>query len=285
MVPSAIAGRTIDHAVSVTVWRHGRVTPDHRVTAEETPVALSYNGVTQAVMMATPSDLSDFAVGFTMTEGIAALGEIETLAVSEVDDGIDLQMSLAGAAADRLSRRRRGMAGPVGCGLCGIDSLEQVLRPLPSVPEGRRISAQDIDRAVAALGPHQVINHRTSAVHGAAYVPLAGGDIMLREDVGRHNALDKLAGALVRSGQAAADGLVVVTSRLSVEMVQKAAMMGAPILIAVSAPTTLAVRTADEIGLTLVCVARTDGFEVVTHGWRIEFPSSTEENGDPGDVA
>ncbi|WP_366654069.1 formate dehydrogenase accessory sulfurtransferase FdhD [Fodinicurvata sp. EGI_FJ10296] len=281
--------RATESTIDVAIWRHGRLTRDRRVVAEETPVALSYNGIAHAVMMATPADLEDFAIGFSLTEGIVgAPVEIESLSLCEMDGGLDLQMTVAGDAADRLSQRRRSMAGPVGCGLCGIDSIEQAMRPLPRVPRGRTVPAADIDRAIAALVPHQAMNHRTRAVHGAAHIPLGepldGVGIIVREDVGRHNALDKLVGAMARAGRAAPDGLVVVTSRLSVEMVQKAAMMAAPILIAVSAPTALAIRAAEEIGLTIICVARSDGFEVATHPWRVGFPPSTA-NGAASDVA
>ncbi|KAA2213855.1 formate dehydrogenase accessory sulfurtransferase FdhD [Teichococcus oryzae] len=237
---------------------------------EEVPVSFTYGRASQAVMMATPCDLEDFAYGFSLTEGVIERPEqVTELEVVPRPAGIELRMSLAGDRQDALARRRRHMAGPVGCGLCGLESLEAVLRPLPPVPAGGRIAASEVAAALGALAEGQFLHQATRAVHAAGFWRPEQGLILVREDVGRHNALDKLVGALLRGGIAARDGVVVLTSRVSVEMVQKAAMIGAPILVAVSAPTALATRSAQGCGLTLIARARGQGFEVHSHPARV----------------
>ena len=234
-----------------------------RMLPEETAVALSYNGTTQAVMMATPAALEDFARGFTLTEGIAAPDEIDSITVVETDLGIDLQIWLRPEAEGRLAARRRTMAGPVGCGLCGIDSLEEAVRRLPPVTASAlRLTPAQVFAAVSALPAQQPLHDATRAVHAAAFWTPAVGMVTSREDVGRHNALDKLQGALLRGGRRASDGVILMTSRVSVELVQKAVVMGGSVLAAISAPTSLAVSEASRAGLTLACVVRHDGFEV-----------------------
>ena len=242
-----------------------------RSIPQETPVALVYDGTTYAVMMASPSDLEDFAVGFSLAEGIvAAPGEIESIEVAPQDNGIELRMWLAAHRRRDLAERRRRMAGPTGCGLCGVESLEAALPPCPRVAaSGPTVMPEDIAAALASLEPAQALNRRTRAVHGAGFWTKARGLVALAEDVGRHNALDKLVGALRRAQVDAADGIVLLTSRVSVEMVQKAAMAGAPVVVAVSAPTALALKTADAANITLIAVARADGFEVFTHPYRV----------------
>ncbi len=260
--------------VGTLAWQKGRLSTDNRAVPEETPVAFTYDGSTHAVMMATPDALEDFAVGFTLTEGIVgSIDEIEALEIIEEDAGIELRMRLAGPPSSALAARRRFLAGPVGCGLCGIESLAEVMRPLPEVAGGPSVSPSAIFEALAAIREGQAIHGETRAVHAAAFWRQDGGLIAVREDVGRHNALDKLAGALARQSLRPDDGLVLVTSRLSVELVQKAAMIGAPVLVAVSAPTALAIRTADAAGITIVAVARHDGFEVFSHVERIDRES------------
>ncbi|WP_145106507.1 formate dehydrogenase accessory sulfurtransferase FdhD [Cereibacter sediminicola] len=247
----------------------GRAEPGARCLPEEVAVALSFNGTTQAVMMASPADLEDFATGFALTEGFARPEEIESITPVETPRGIDLQIWLMAEAEARLAARRRRMAGPVGCGLCGIDSLEEALRPPTFVTGSVRLGARDCLSAVGGLVDHQPLHDATRAVHAAGFWMPGQGLVTVREDVGRHNALDKLAGALLRQGVATGRGAVVLTSRVSIDMVQKCARLGAPVLIAVSAPTAHAVRMADEAGLTLVAMARGDRCEVFTHPERI----------------
>jgi FdhD protein len=263
--------RTVDRQV----WRDSGLGKDNldegtRIIPEETAIALTYNGGTYAVMMGTPRDLHDFAVGFSLSEGIVhSADEIVSLDVVDLDDGIELRMWLAQSKADRLNERRRHIAGPTGCGLCGIDSIAEAIRPAAIVAQGRSFSPQQIMAAVQSLAPLQQINIETRAVHAAAFWMPGRGIVALREDVGRHNALDKLAGALARDKIAASEGMVLLTSRVSVEMVQKTAAMGAPLMVAVSAPTALAVRMAEASGITLAAIARADGFEIFTHPSRI----------------
>jgi FdhD protein len=252
-------------------WRGNRLAPGERAIPEETAVALTYNGTSYAVMMATPQDLKDFAIGFSVTEGIiGAPDEIEILQIIEQDIGVELRMRLAEPRAKAFHDRRRYLAGPTGCGLCGIETLDEAMRgPMP-VSSDIRYSPQVIMQALHALEARQTLNGETHAVHGAAFYLPGRGLVAVREDVGRHNALDKLAGALVQESVSCARGFGLVTSRLSIEMIQKAAAIRIPVLVAVSAPTALAVRTAQAAGMTLIAVARSDGFEIFTHPQRIK---------------
>ena len=257
------------HRVPRQAWRNGSSSTGKRILAEEVPVAFSYDGATHAVLMATPDDLGDFALGFSYTEGIiTASAEIAELAVISIADGIVLRMWLTGDRSDAFAARRRRFVGPAGCGMCGLESLAEANRTIPVARYELRVSRQDIAEAVAALPARQRLNKQTRAVHAAAFWR-PDQSLVLREDVGRHNALDKLAGALLRTGSAAAEGVIVISSRISIELVQKAGMMGAAIIVGVSAPTALAVRIANATGLTLVGIARDDGFEVFTHPKRI----------------
>jgi FdhD protein len=266
------------HSAKRQVWRDGKLGEGTRLIPEETAIALTYNGGTYAVMMGTPQNLRDFAIGFSLSEGIVqSPDEIDSLDVVELDDGIELRMWLASSKAELLSERRRHIAGPTGCGICGIDSIAEAVRPAAVVTKGRSFSPREIMTAMASVGPLQAINIETRAVHAAAFWMPARGIVALREDVGRHNALDKLAGALAEGKTATADGMVLLTSRVSVEMVQKTAAMGAPLMVAVSAPTALAIRMADAAGITLVAVARADGFEVFTHPERIQVVVEAKE--------
>jgi FdhD protein len=252
-------------------WRDGALSAGERVVPEETAVAFTYNRITQAVMMATPADLEDFAFGFSLTEGIvAAPEEIEELRIVPTAHGIELRMDIASRAGEVFIARRRAAAGPTGCGLCGIDSLEQAMRAPKRVTGTGTFPPGSIMASLATLPAHQKLNRETRAVHAAAYWEPGLGLVALREDVGRHNALDKLVGALARASMRAGQGLVVLTSRLSVELVQKAAAMNAPVLVGVSAPTALALRSAEAANITLIGIARDDGFEIFTHAERIE---------------
>jgi FdhD protein len=266
--------RTVDRRV----WRDGGFGRGVRTIPEETALALTYNGGTYAVMMGTPQDLHDFAVGFSLSEGIVqSPDEIVSLDVVDLDNGVELRMWLSQSHAERLNERRRHIAGPTGCGLCGIDSIAEAIRPASIVTQGRSFSPEQIAAAMQSIAPLQQINIETRAVHAAAFWVPGHGIVALREDVGRHNALDKLAGALARDRIPASDGMVLLTSRVSVEMVQKTAAMGASVMVAVSAPTALAVRMADAAGITLAAIARADGFEIFTHPGRIT--SATESLG------
>lgn len=252
------------HRVVRRVCRNGATRTDERLLAEEVAVAFSYDGQAHAVLMATPDNLEDFAVGFSITEGIVSTpAEISELSVIGTADGVVLRMWLTGSRSDALAARRRRFVGPAGCGMCGLESLAEANRALPVAHRGLQVSTQDIQESVAALPGSQTLNARTRSVHAAAFWQ-RGYDLVVREDVGRHNALDKLAGALLREGRSAADGIVVLSSRISIELVQKAAMIGAAVVVGISAPTALAVRAAEAAGISLVGIARDDGFEIFT---------------------
>jgi len=251
-------------------WQAGRAEDGVRELPEETAVALVHDATTTAVMMATPADLEDFGLGFSLTEGIVtAPDEIGGLETVECEAGLEVRMWLRRDAAVQLAARRRRLAGPSGCGLCGVDSLAEAVRPPHRVGDGLRVGGSALLEAMNALAVAQPLGSRTRATHAAGWWTPAEGLTLVREDVGRHNALDKLVGALARAHPVRGDGVVLITSRVSVEMVQKAAVAGAQILAAVSAPTTLAVRMAKSAGMTLVAVAREDGFEVFTGRERV----------------
>lgn len=243
----------------------------NRMVPEETPVAFSFAGTTHAVMMASPADFDDFALGFSLTEGIvAAPDEIEAIEVEDLGAGIDIQIRLKDKANTRFQARRRRLAGPVGCGLCGIESIEEAMRSVDAVGASKlTLEADDIVRSVKLLSKVQPLHTETGAVHAAGFYIPGKGIVMAREDVGRHNALDKLAGALAKAGIDGASGAVVVTSRVSVEMVQKTAAIGSAFIIAVSAPTALAIRSAEAAGMTLVALVRGEDFDVFTHPDRV----------------
>ncbi|PST17243.1 formate dehydrogenase accessory sulfurtransferase FdhD [Mesorhizobium plurifarium] len=257
--------------VPETARRGGILVAQSRVVPEETPVAFTYGGSTHAVMMATPADLEDFAIGFSLTEGIITGPEqVDDIEIVVEEKGIDLQIRLKDEQNEALRLRRRHMAGPVGCGLCGIESIDEAVRPTPDVSGSPlRLSEKDIVDAVGLLNGQQPLHFETRAVHGAAFYVPGRGLIAVREDVGRHNALDKLTGAAACAGFKGAQGAVVVTSRVSVEMVQKTAIAGSPVIIAISAPTALAIRTAEEAGMTVIALVRGDEFEIFTHAKRI----------------
>ncbi|MEP6839468.1 MAG: formate dehydrogenase accessory sulfurtransferase FdhD [Bradyrhizobium sp.] len=238
---------------------------------QEAPVAVVCNASTIAVMMASPADLEDFAIGFALTEGmIRDLSELDDLEIVPHPSGYEARLWLTGPAGASVAARQRAMIGPVGCGLCGIDSLAKVDRPLPHLPVGSvRLTIAEACQAVILLRDHQPEHDRTRACHAAGFLLPDRGIILAREDVGRHNALDKLAGALARDGVDLATGAIVLTSRVSTEMVQKAVSIGATVVIAVSAATDYAVRIATEANLTLVTRARGGRAEILAAPHRV----------------
>lgn len=249
-------------------WSWGEAAP----SPEEVPVAIVIDGMSQAVLMATPRDLRDFALGFALTEGlIATPADVEGFDEAEVEtDGFparEARLWLRPGLGAGLAARRRSLLGPVGCGLCGVDSIAAALPAVVPVASDWTMPPADVARALEALAQGQVLRARTPAIHGAAFWD--GSHALTREDVGRHNALDKLAGALAGQGIAGGQGAIVMSSRLSVDLVQKAARIGAPILIGASAPTGLARQWAERAGITLIARARGASFDLHTHPRRI----------------
>lgn len=235
-----------------------------REIADELPVAMVFNGSSAAVMLATPADIEDFALGFALTEGfVSNANEVAEFEQVAHPDGIEARFWLSADRSQALARRRRASVGPIGCGLCGIDSLEQANRTLPSIPASDvQFSYDEINGATEALRCMQPLHDRCRAAHAAGFLLSGRGLILAREDVGRHNALDKLIGALVRNGVDPATGAIVMTSRVSLELVQKCAMVKCPMLIAVSAPTAHAIRQAETTGLTVAAFAKGEGFDL-----------------------
>jgi len=243
--------------VTVRRWRDGKTETAQDEVAEEAAVAFSYNGVAHVVMLATPADLEDLATGFTLSEAVVTRGdEIRSVEVVSANDALEVRINIATGRFSELLTRRRNLAARSGCGLCGSETVEQAIRQPAPITRGVTVTIGDLHRALADLRSRQPINARTGSVHAAAWVLPGSGIQIVREDVGRHNALDKVIGALVRTGADFASGYLIVTSRASYEMVQKAAIVGVSFLAAVSAPTALAVRLAERSGLTLVGFAR-----------------------------
>jgi FdhD protein len=254
---------------SATQWRVGAGSETiARATPQEVAVGLSFDGRPHTVLMATPDDVADLARGFTVTEAVARAQDILDVEVTETDLGILADIKLKPGAIQRKARPRT-LEGRSSCGLCGVQRLADAVRPLPRLESGAQVSHQAIQRAVDALGEVQALGRLTRATHAAAFADAEGALALIREDVGRHNALDKLAGAMAREGRDASGGFVLVTSRCSFEMVEKTVRMGCSILVAVSAPTDLAIRRAEEAGLTLVALARADGHTVFTYAERL----------------
>lgn len=259
-------------ASAVAVRRHGRGVDEQRLdwVAEEVPVALEYNGIAHVVMLASPVALEDFALGFSLSEGIiAAPRELLELELEATPDGVRARMRLTAERFAQLKQRRRGLEGRTGCGLCGVERLGQVRRALPALDVALRLDMQHIAAAMDELDEAQELRALTGATHAAAWLAPGQGPALLREDVGRHNALDKLIGALARARIDAAQGAALLTCRASFEMVQKAAAAGIGILIARAAPTALAVRCTQELGMTLVGFARRGRLVVYSHGERL----------------
>jgi FdhD protein len=254
-----------------TRYRDGEFRAGHAALAVETPVSLEFNGTSHAVMLATPADLEDFALGFSLAEGILeSPSELYATEIREARDGLVVELTVSSQAFENLRLRRRTLAGRTGCGLCGTESLDQVIRPLAALAAGGpALVPEAIARAGEELALAQDLGGRTGATHAAAWCSAQGEVRMVREDVGRHNALDKLVGAMARGGHVPGDGFAFVTSRASVEMVQKAVSGRFAVLVAVSAPTTLAVDLAEQWGLALVGFARGGGFSIYAHAERV----------------
>ena len=234
----------------------------------EAPVALLYNGEPFAVMMTTPCDLEDFALGFALSEGVvASSAEFNLVDVVRRDVGVALHAAIPQARHDALQQRRRNLEGRSGCGLCGVEALEDAQRPVPRVPEPPAVSLAQIHAALATLAKQQPLNARSGGVHAAGFAHAHG--LLVREDVGRHNALDKLIGAMVHAGIDPSSGFLVITSRASYEIVHKAAMAGIGIVVAISAPTDRAIRTAETAGITLAAFARNDALNLYTRPERL----------------
>jgi FdhD protein len=252
-------------------WLAGTRSQAEDAVAEEMPVALVYHDVPHVVMLATPADLEDYAVGFTLSEGLVAdMGEIRGVAVTHGQGAADVHITVAWERFTALLQRRRNLAGRTGCGLCGAETAADAIREVAAVPAGVHVSSAQLHQAIEELKERQPINARTGSVHAAAWVLPGAGIQLVREDVGRHNALDKAIGALARTGADFAAGYMLITSRASYEMVQKCATMGIPMLAALSAPTAFAVRLAQRAGLTLVAFARSDRHVVYAHPQRLK---------------
>jgi FdhD protein len=254
---------------AATQWRVGAGSEAiARATPQEVAVGLSFDGRPHTVLMATPADVADLALGFTITEAVARAEDVLEIEITGTDLGILADVKLKPGAIQRKARPRT-LEGRSSCGLCGVQRLADAVRPLPRLEGGARVSHQAVQRAVDALGEAQALGQLTRATHAAAFADAEGALVLVREDVGRHNALDKLAGAMAREGRPAIAGFVLVTSRCSFEMVEKTVRMGCSILVAVSAPTDLAIRRAEESGLTLIALARADGHTVFTYPERL----------------
>lgn len=255
-------------AVSRIAGRQRNASDDE--VAVEAPIAFLYNCQSHVVMMASPRDLEDFAYGFSLAEGVVGTAaEIASVKLAPKGPGMTVSIDIPEARAKALGSRKRNLEGRTGCGLCGIAEIEQALRPLPVLADSPAIPSEAIATALATLPNGQLLNRHTGAMHAAAFANRDGTLLCVREDVGRHNALDKLIGAVTRAGHDPRDGLVVVTSRCSMEMVQKTVTFGCPILVAVSAPTSLAIELAERSNLTVVAFARGDGFNLYAHSERI----------------
>jgi len=262
--PAGIALRAVER------WRGGKVQRLDDQIAEEVPVAFVYNDAPFAVMMATPADLTDFATGFALSEGIVEhVGEVQIERIEYLIEGIEIRLRIPTSRAQALERRRRSMSGRSGCGVCGSELLETALRHPAPVCTEIQITVAALRRALAELRRAQTLGHLTGATHAAGWVGLDGGLKLAREDVGRHNALDKLIGAMAAATLDPSDGFLVVTSRASYEMAMKAASTNIALMAAISAPTALAITLAEHTRLTLIGFARKDGYAVYTHPQRL----------------
>ena len=268
-----ISVNAISTQINVTRWRGGVLTDASDKVAEEVPVAMVYNAISHVVMLATPADLADFALGFSLSEGIFHdKSDLYSVDIVPQEQGIELQMDVATQCFVQLKERRRNLTGRTGCGLCGAESLDQALRlPAQSINDAvLKIPASSIELAFKTVQAHQTLQQATGATHACAWVSVQGEIQLVREDVGRHNAMDKLIGALAKV-PSKNDGFVLTSSRASVEMVQKVATAGISVLAAISAPTGLAIRVAETYGVTLIGFLRDNQFVIYTHKHRIQF--------------
>jgi FdhD protein len=265
------APKSVSAEVTVDRWVQGTTTHTTDQVAEEVPVALIYHNVPHVVMLATPANLEDYAVGFTLSEGLVARpDEIREVTVAAGADAVDVRITVAWERFTELLHRRRNLTGRTGCGLCGAETAEDAIREVAQVGPGTEVRTEDLHAAIEELAKLQPINSRTGSVHAAAWVIPGRGIQLVREDVGRHNALDKAIGALIRANMDLAAGYMLITSRASYEMVQKCATVGISFLAALSAPTAFAVRLARNTGLTLVAFARRDRHVVYAHPERLK---------------
>jgi len=262
--------------ITVDRWRDGRHDQRQDYIAEEVPISLIYNGVPHVVMLATPTNLEEFALGFSITEGIIkSPQELLSARVYNRSNGIEVQVKIPDQRFQCMSDKGRNLTGRTGCGLCGASTLKQAIRQPNPVSNGDlTLSATELRSALTDIKQHQKLNQLTGAVHAAAWAVPGQGILDIREDIGRHNALDKLIGFLLRTGKDLSAGFIIVTSRASYEMVQKTAWVGISLLAAISAPTGLAIRLADEAGLTLIGFARDDQHVIYTHPQRLTHSNS-----------
>lgn len=274
-LPPVEGSRTVE----VTGWRAGKAFDASDCVAEEIPVALEYNGISHAVMLATPADLEDFARGFSVTEGIVdSAADIRDITISRNPQGITLHIDIASSSFARLKDRRRSMTGRTGCGLCGTDSLADAVRQPPVITGNTRFDGTAVSTALQHLRNKQLLLAATGATHAAAWCDATGAIALLREDVGRHNALDKLVGAILQAGTPAGNGFIVVTSRASYEMVHKSAVAGVALLAAVSGVTALAVDMAQQANMALLGFVRGDDLSIYAHPERLNLPSTGKQD-------
>jgi len=260
---------------AVRRWQDRRLTTIVDRVAEEVPIAFIYNGLAHVVMMATPTELEDFALGFSLSEGIVAnAGEVNAIETDPVSDGIAVYIDIDRERFAPLEAQRRNLAARTGCGLCGTETIDQAVRHPPAVAAGVRTTPSALQAALSNLSVRQPLNAATGAVHAAAWALPDGQIVAVREDVGRHNALDKLIGAQARAGTFFDQGFALITSRASFEMAQKAATVGITLLAAISAPTGLAIRLAEETGLTLIGFTRAGQHNVYSNPQRVTYPAA-----------
>ncbi len=268
--PEPSSASSVPTSARVLTLAGALVSEGERDVAVEAPVQVSYADVSFAVMMLTPADLEDFAYGFSLTEGmIEKAADIRRVSLGEKPEGLTCRIDLVGAKLSQHLARQRAMTGRTGCGVCGIDDLDALKRAGAATCAARPVAIAAIERALAALDTRQVLNAKTRAVHAAAWSDASGAILHIREDVGRHNALDKLIGALLRAGIDPLSGFVVITSRCSFEMVEKAASFGARTLVAISAPTSLAIERARALDLALIAIARRDTLTIFNGAERV----------------